>query len=67
MATACKLASQIEERLLDLINAALLPVVRGYLERLATGVRALGITAPGPNSRDSGDCWPGLISTLTRR
>jgi N-methylhydantoinase A len=28
------------------VNAALLPVVRGYLERLATGVRALGITAP---------------------
>ncbi len=28
------------------VNAALLPVVRGYLERLAAGVRALGITAP---------------------
>lgn len=28
------------------VNAALLPVVRGYLERLATGVRSLGITAP---------------------
>ncbi len=28
------------------VNAALLPVVRGYLERLATGVRALGIDAP---------------------
>lgn len=28
------------------VNAALLPAVRGYLERLATGVRALGITAP---------------------
>ena len=28
------------------VNAALMPVVRGYLERLATGVRALGITAP---------------------
>ncbi len=27
------------------VNAALLPVVRGYLERLAAGVRALGITA----------------------
>jgi N-methylhydantoinase A len=28
------------------VNAALLPVVRGYLDRLAGGVRALGITAP---------------------
>jgi N-methylhydantoinase A len=28
------------------VNAALLPVVRGYLERLAAGVRALGIAAP---------------------
>jgi N-methylhydantoinase A len=28
------------------VNAALLPVVRGYLERLASGVRALGIPAP---------------------
>jgi N-methylhydantoinase A len=28
------------------VNAALMPVVRGYLERLAAGVRALGITAP---------------------
>ena len=28
------------------VNAALLPVVRGYLDRLAAGVRALGITAP---------------------
>jgi N-methylhydantoinase A len=28
------------------VNAALLPVVRGYLERLAGGVRALGIDAP---------------------
>jgi N-methylhydantoinase A len=28
------------------VNAALLPVVRGYLERLAAGVRALGISAP---------------------
>jgi N-methylhydantoinase A len=28
------------------VNAALMPVVRGYLERLATGVRALGVTAP---------------------
>jgi N-methylhydantoinase A len=28
------------------VNAALLPVVRGYLQRLAAGVRALGITAP---------------------
>ena len=28
------------------VNAALLPVVRGYLERLAGGVRALGIGAP---------------------
>jgi N-methylhydantoinase A len=28
------------------VNAALLPVVRGYLQRLATGVRALGIAAP---------------------
>jgi len=28
------------------VNAALLPVVRGYLERLAHGVRALGIDAP---------------------
>jgi N-methylhydantoinase A len=28
------------------VNAALLPVVRGYLARLAEGVRALGITAP---------------------
>ena len=28
------------------VNAALLPVVRGYLDRLATGVRALGIAAP---------------------
>ena len=28
------------------VNAALLPVVRGYLERLATGVRALGVGAP---------------------
>jgi N-methylhydantoinase A len=28
------------------VNAALLPVVRGYLERLAAGVAALGIAAP---------------------
>jgi N-methylhydantoinase A len=28
------------------VNAALLPVVRGYLERLAAGLRALGVTAP---------------------
>jgi N-methylhydantoinase A len=28
------------------VNAALLPVVRGYLERLERGVRALGIAAP---------------------
>jgi N-methylhydantoinase A len=28
------------------VNAALLPVVRGYLERLEVGIRALGITAP---------------------
>jgi len=28
------------------VNAALLPVVRGYLDRLAAGLRALGITAP---------------------
>ena len=28
------------------VNAALLPVVRGYLERLAAGVRGLGVTAP---------------------
>jgi N-methylhydantoinase A len=28
------------------VNAALLPVVRGYLDRLAVGVRALGIAAP---------------------
>jgi N-methylhydantoinase A len=28
------------------VNAALLPVVRGYLERLERGVRALGIGAP---------------------
>ena len=28
------------------VNAALLPVVRGYLQRLAAGVRALGIRAP---------------------
>ena len=28
------------------VNAALLPVVRGYLERLERGVRELGITAP---------------------
>jgi N-methylhydantoinase A len=28
------------------VNAALMPVVRGYLERLAAGVRSLGITAP---------------------
>lgn len=28
------------------VNAALLPIVRGYLERLARGVRALGIAAP---------------------
>jgi len=28
------------------VNAALMPVVRGYLERLAAGVRALGVTAP---------------------
>jgi N-methylhydantoinase A len=28
------------------VNAALLPAVRGYLERLAAGVRALGIGAP---------------------
>jgi N-methylhydantoinase A len=28
------------------VNAALLPVVRGYLERLEAGVRALGIAAP---------------------
>ncbi len=28
------------------VNAALLPVVRGYLERLAAGVRELGIAAP---------------------
>ena len=28
------------------VNAALLPVVRGYLERLATGVRELGVGAP---------------------
>ncbi len=28
------------------VNAALLPVVRGYLERLAAGVRSLGVTAP---------------------
>ena len=28
------------------VNAALLPVVRGYLERLAAGVRGLGIAAP---------------------
>jgi hypothetical protein len=27
----------------------------------------LGITAPDPNSLDSGDCWPGLMRTLTRR
>lgn len=28
------------------VNAALLPVVRGYLQRLSAGVRALGIAAP---------------------
>jgi N-methylhydantoinase A len=28
------------------VNAALMPVVRGYLERLAAGVRGLGIAAP---------------------
>lgn len=28
------------------VNAALVPAVRGYLERLAAGVRALGIDAP---------------------
>jgi N-methylhydantoinase A len=28
------------------VNAALLPVVRGYLQRLAAGVRELGIAAP---------------------
>jgi N-methylhydantoinase A len=28
------------------VNAALLPVVRGYLERLARGIRGLGIAAP---------------------
>lgn len=28
------------------VNAALLPIVRGYLERLARGVRDLGIAAP---------------------
>ncbi len=28
------------------VNAALLPVVQGYLDRFARGVRALGVTAP---------------------
>ena len=46
------------------VNAALLPVVRGYLERLATGVRSLGVTAEVIADAGRTQIDPGSLTVL---